>query len=65
MKSLRIKQMSDRPCNYCSFKTIKSQARADNKTLTTMNNINHGGVDVYVNGEWVCWFMELPNYCCC
>jgi hypothetical protein len=60
--------MSDRECNYCTYQYILSKARQTGRVVTTAPKEIKGvgtGVDVYVNSEWVCWFMELPDHCCC
>jgi len=55
--------MSDRECNYCSYQYILKRAKENGQKVTTVPK--DGGVDVYINSEWICWFMELPDHCCC
>jgi len=52
-------------CNYCTFKDMRRRAKEDKKKITTKHNKEHGGIDVFVNGEKRCWFMELTPFCCC
>jgi len=61
-------------CNYCSLRRIKTQARKDGKRVKVTaalyegelrKFVVQGGVDVFVDGKKVAWFMELPNHCCC
>lgn len=55
--------MSNRACNYCVFQLIKKSAEKEGKTVKTESK--DGGVDVFVDGKWRCWFMELPDSCRC
>lgn len=55
--------MSDRECNYCLYQYILRNAKKDGAVVTT--KLKDGGVDVFRNGEWICWFMELPDDCKC
>ena len=60
-------------CNYCNLKKIKVNAKREHKKVKikrspqvgTERYENMGGVDVFVNGKNVAWFMELPDHCCC
>lgn len=49
-------------CNYCDLQSIKRRLKKGDKLEY---KYEHGGTSVYINGEFVCWFMELTNYCCC
>ncbi len=56
-------------CNYCSLKSIKRRAKEKNQKVVLKpakkGKYYMGGQDVFVNGEFVAWFMELSNRCCC
>ncbi len=53
------------PCNYCTFRDIRARAKRDGKKAKTKLNAKDGGIDVLVDNEKVCWFMELTPFCCC
>lgn len=61
--------MSNKECNYCIYQNILFGARQKEQTVTTkpkpMPGIAPNGVDVFVDGRWAGWFMELPDHCCC
>ncbi len=60
-------------CNYCNLKRIKARARKEHKKVeikfASYEGIEEykamGGVDVFLDGKEVAWFMELPDHCCC
>jgi len=61
-------------CNYCSLRAIKARAKKEGKKVkvkpaTYEGELRkfafQGGVDIFVDGKKVAWFMELPNHCCC
>jgi len=49
-------------CNYCSFKAMK-ETYTKSKITTKKNKT--GGLDVYKDGEWIAWFMQLTDHCVC
>lgn len=51
-------------CNYCSFRSIKSRHR-DEKITRKQSDKELGGIDVFVDGKFVAWFMELTDHCVC
>lgn len=68
--------MSD--CNYCSYRSMKRQGcrkatMKERKRLWDreaakegfMQQMGAGVVIVNKAGEFVAWFMKLPNHCCC
>ena len=52
-------------CNYCTFESMKRHAKEKKEKLVKKPNIKESGVDILVDGEFRCWFMELTSYCCC
>ncbi|MBU0598719.1 hypothetical protein KKF61_07105 [Patescibacteria group bacterium] len=54
-------------CNYCTFQSIKNKARKNKQKVIVKPDLKYklGGVNVYVNGKFMAWFMELPEHCCC
>lgn len=57
-------------CNYCGYQTILRTARAQGKKVTKTprpgdNGSWRQGVDIEVDGEFVAWYAELPDHCCC
>lgn len=72
--------MSDRPCNYCSLRSIKKRAKEKGKEVYLFKSPIDDGVYVHVrkpdeppdtrswdegNKHIVAWFMELPDHCVC
>jgi hypothetical protein len=62
--------MSDRQCNYCLHRERLRQAKASGQKVTTKakplgTGTFAGGVDVFVDGKWVCWYGALPEKCAC
>lgn len=66
--------MSDRPCNYCLFREITKVANKEGKVVEMrqahfpqIREHNNGGdgVDIYVDGEFICWFMQISARCAC
>jgi len=68
--------MSDRPCNYCSYKRIEEDARKKGKRVvripsTKMESL--GGYEVHLLGQWekpneknwIAWMMEITETCQC
>lgn len=66
--------MSDRPCNLCIFREIAKVAKEKGEDVEIRqahfpqireHNKGQDGLDIYVNGIWLCWFMEIPARCAC
>lgn len=70
--------MSDRPCNYCDFRSIKRRYEGKGMVVTTCPE--HGWVTAYAHPTEIdigvlteeerkpyfkASFMELPDHCCC
>ena len=75
MKRPYLQLLSDRICNYCSWQSMKRQGYrkatpAERKKLWESDpefeaTFGAGVVIVNKKGEFACWFMELPDHCCC
>jgi len=63
-------------CNYCKLKAMKESAKRRKARIVLVSSTkmgSMGGVEVYEvrpgkkpNGRnWRCWFMGVPNSCCC
>lgn len=61
-------------CNYCILEKIKASAKAENKLVTIKDadfeeikefNEDEPGKDVFIDGEWFCWLMQIPDHCEC
>jgi len=66
--------MSNRPCNYCEFLKLKTWAKSHHLIVTTKESTpsdleqfmeGQPGTDVFIDGEWSCWYMYLPDHCEC
>ncbi len=67
--------MSDRPCNFCDWQQMKRRGcrratKADRERLWDKDEefddaFGPGVLIVNKDGEFACWFMELPDHCCC
>ena len=62
--------MSSRPCNYCTYIDIVSEAQAKGQKAELKvddSNIlpSKTARGVYVDGKFIAWFMELPDSCAC
>jgi len=57
--------MSSHACNYCLYQYYLKEY--GDKVTTQPKEIKGvgTGVDVFVDGKWVSWFMKLPDHCCC
>lgn len=53
--------MAGPSCNFCQMNAIRRQAGDKPVELSARN----GGVDAFVGGKWVAWFMALPEKCAC
>jgi len=67
-------------CNYCTFKRLKDDAKAENSKLI-IRPCAMGGIYVFripknmdippimteefIQKYMAAWFMELPDHCCC
>lgn len=65
---------SFKTCNFCILEQIKNEALGTSKVITTreadfnaIKEFNNGspGIDILVNGEFMAWFMKLPERCEC
>ena len=55
-------------CNYCDWQRLKAKGYkiATAQERMKLNSCLSGGVVVVdEKGEFVAWFMSLPNHCCC
>ena len=53
-------------CDYCKLRLIKSKAHKEGlKVRTKKVKAECGGVDVFVDGNFVIWLMELTKKCVC
>ena len=63
-------RVSDRSCNYCTWKALKREygkrvkLRPDN-TKDKLAELYPGSKAYYIDGERSGWFAELPGVCCC
>ena len=46
-------------CNFCEYKEIKDKAQQERKSMEWK------GPELWVDGKFVAWFMELPIECAC
>ncbi len=54
--------LGEGPCNFCTWRKMSKRGyRID----PDAKNINGGVTVVNENGEFVAWFMALPDHCCC
>lgn len=52
------------PCNYCTLWSIRDRNKG--KKVELKPNEEHGGLDIYIDGEKRGgWFMEITDHCCC
>ncbi len=51
-------------CNYCIYYQLKNKAKTIEVKSKPMKYFPLG-VDIIVDGKWVCWFGVLPNHCEC
>lgn len=57
--------MSDlTPCNWCTLRWMRAEAKRTGARITTAP-AKDGGTDVFRNGQWIAWFMELTDRCAC
>ena len=69
--------MSDRPCNFCDWQRMEQRGcrratAAERKQLWEEEEdeafnqaFDSGVVIVDKDGKFACWFMALPDHCCC
>lgn len=50
-------------CNHCRVQELKRLHGQDHVTTGPSKSGFSGGVDVFVDGHWVMWCMELPEKC--
>jgi hypothetical protein len=58
--------VSNRPCNFCTYRRIMRDAMDNRRKVTLKTSTGElGGTDMLVDDEFVAWFMDLPDHCCC
>jgi hypothetical protein len=50
-------------CNHCRLEEIKRRYGAERVTTAYIKSGFKVGIDVFVDGHWVMWCMELPEKC--
>lgn len=64
-----MQSMGIHPCNFCTMRHIRKDAEQRGVKVSVvphpLANYFPNGVDVFVDGEWRCWFAELGDSCEC
>jgi len=51
-------------CNFCIYTTMRNSLKKV-EVQPNPSTMFPLGVDIFVDGDWVCWFAELPAQCEC